>query len=137
MINNNNLQHISNGLDEILTNMLTRCMLNPKNKDFYIGNLTLDKVKQYFVEMPQDDVSVASVFWNAYSRAEGQYLKEQAELKALTDTYHNDCISAHELEKLYYLENKYNTTHMCPECGNNIGYVPGVRCPNCDYEGED
>ena len=66
---NNNLQHISVGLDEVLTDMLTRCMLNPDNKDFYIGNLTLDKVKQYFAEMPQDDVSVASVFWSAFSSA--------------------------------------------------------------------
>lgn len=124
---NNNLQHISVGLDEILTDMLTRCMLNPDNKDFYIGNLTLDKVKQYFAEMPQDDVSVASVFWNAYSRAEAQYLQTQKiyyTLKTKIDDIANK-----------YIDKYMHKLSTCPECGCKA-YVAGVACPNCDYTEE-
>ena len=46
---NNNLQHISKGLDEVMIDITVKCMLNPDNKDFYIGTLTLDKVKSLFV----------------------------------------------------------------------------------------
>lgn len=103
---NSTLQHISKGLDEVLTDILVKCMLNPNNKDFYIGNLTLGRVKQYFVEMPKDDVTVDTVFWNAYSRAEALFEEEQPVLEECRGT--------------------------CPECGCQ-NYVQGVTCPNCDY----
>lgn len=126
---NNNLQHISVGLDEVLTDMLTRCMLNPDNKDFYIGNLTLDKVKQYFAEMPQGDVSVDVVFWSAFSRAQAQYLKEQAYLEqAYYESATLDDIAC-ELSKH---GNKSYYGSVCPKCGCR-DYITGVACPNCDY----
>lgn len=117
MINNtynNNLTHVSEGLDEILTNMLVRCMLNPDNKDFYIGTMTLDKVRQYFAEMPHGDTSVASVFWNAYSRAEAEYLNDNTPCQGLE--YPLDLVEI----------------GTCPECGCR-DYIQGVACPNCDY----
>ncbi len=122
------LEHISVGLDEVLTNMLTRCMLNPNNKDFYIENLTLEKVKQYFIDMPQDDISVATIFWTAYSRAEAQYLEEQKLLKEY------DKAIQEEVE--HYIPIDFSgineLIHTCPECGCK-DYIEGVKCPNCDY----
>ena len=124
---NNNLQHISVGLDEVLTDMLTRCMLNPDNKDFYIGNLTLDKVKQSFAELPQDDVSVASVFWSAFSRAQAQYLQTQ-KLRNTLKTKIDDIANK-------YIDKYMHKLSTCPECGCEA-YVAGVACPNCDYTEE-
>ena len=128
--NNNNLQHISKGLDEVLTDMLVRCMLNPDNKDFYIGTMTLGQVAKYFAEMPTADESVATVFWSAYSRAEAQYLEEQR----LTQEYDKSC----ELDDIAceYAKHGNNSYYgaICPECGctEALGYVDGVACPNCD-----
>lgn len=116
---NNNLQHISKGLDEVMIDITVKCMLNPDNKDFYIGTLTLDKVKSLFVEMNDPSADISTVFWSAFSRAQAIYLKNsKPEIDA-------------ELED--NLESQLDT---CPECGCR-NYIPGVRCPNCDYEGED
>lgn len=131
MTNSNNLQHISVGLDEVLTDLLVRCMLNPNNKDFYIGTLTLDRVKQYFAEMPQEDISVASVFWSAYHIAETEYLKQQKEASEEEETFVDALIDFFE---------EHPTPHKCcPECGcpTALGYISGIKCPNCDYEGEE
>lgn len=118
MINNtnNNLQHISEGLDQLMVNMLVNCMTNPDNKDFYIGNFTLGKLKTYFAEMPSGDVSVDDIFWTAFGIAQAKYLKEQIEI-----AQENDYTG---------VINDYTST--CPECGCR-DYIPGVACPNCDY----
>lgn len=104
MINNTTLQHISSGLDELMIDMTVKCMLNPENKDFYIGTLTLDKVKSMFVEMNDADLDILTVFWSAFSRAQALYLDMP----------------------------ESNDSDICPECGCRF-YLQGVACPNCDY----
>lgn len=118
MINNNNLQHVSSSLDELMIDMTVKCMLNPNNKDFYIGTLTLDKVKSMFTEMNSADLDILTIFWEAYSRAEALYVKEQARIR---DIKLNDMCSENFM--------------CCPNCSctQSLGYVPGVACPNCDY----
>lgn len=113
---NSNLTHISNGLDQLMVDMLVNCMTNPDNKDFYIGNFTLGKLKTYFAEMPSGDVSVDDIFWTAFGIAQAKYLKEQIEI-AQENNYTG-------------VINDYTST--CPECGCR-DYIPGVACPNCDY----
>lgn len=112
MINNNTLQHISSGLDELMIDITVKCMLNPENKDFYIGTLTLDKVKSMFVEMNDADLDILTVFWSAFSRAQAIYLNN---------------LSTELIEEEILAEGT-----SCPECGCRF-YLQGVACPNCDY----
>ena len=126
------LEHISEGLDKLMVDITVRCMLNPNNKDFYIGTLTLDKVKSMFAEMNDADLEILDIFWSAYSIAEAKYLEEQRLLKE-----YNEAI-AEEIE--HYVPIDFSAVneilHVCPECGCR-DYVQGVRCPNCDYVDED
>ena len=105
------MEKLTKSIDQTMVSMLTKCMLNPSNKDFYIGSLTLEKVQTIFNEI--NDSEFASVFWTAYSIAQAEYIKEQKFIEFL-DTY---------------------AETQCPECGcyTYQGYVPGVKCPNCDY----
>lgn len=118
------LEHISKSLDQVMVDITVRCMLNPDNKDFYIGDLTLEKVKGMFVEMNDPDLDILTVFWKAYHIAETEYLKQQKEQKDLIEEY----IKSHQKH-----------TDCCPECGcpASLGYISGIKCPNCDYEGEE
>lgn len=115
----NTLEHVSKNLNSILVNMMVRCMLNPDNKDFYLDNLSLEKVEHFFKTMPQDD-EVADVFWSAYSIAEPQFIKQREQL-AIENDY-------------FGVVNEFEDT--CPECGCR-DYVSGVACPNCDYVDKD
>lgn len=112
MINNNSLEHISKGLDQVMIDITVRCMLNPDNRDFYIGTLTVDKCKSMFAEMPSDDVKLIDIFMQAFEIARRQYFADITE----------------------YLSTKTqsNSTNTCPECGCR-DYIAGVACPNCDY----
>ena len=121
-----NLKKVSKGINTILVNMMVKCMLNPDNKDFYLGNLSLEKVEHFFKTMPQDD-EVADVFWSAYSIAEPKYLEEK---RRVEEGY----IFADS--KLQSILSETPIWHICPECGCR-DYVSGVACPNCDYVDED
>lgn len=126
---NNNLQHISKGLDELMIDITVKCMLNPENKDFYIGTLTLDKVKSMFVEMNDADLDILTVFWSAFSRAQTKYLEEEQDL---IQEYEKSCeLDNIACEYAKHGNNSYYGT-VCPECGCRF-YIPGVACPNCDY----
>ena len=57
-----------NALDNIFLNMTLTCMLNPKNKDFYIKKLTIDKTSQFLADQPDDEL--VDIFWTAFSIAQ-------------------------------------------------------------------
>jgi hypothetical protein len=105
--------HISKSLDQAMVDLTVKQMLNPDNADFYIGNLTLDKVKGLFVEMNDTNVTAVDIFWKAFHIAEQKY-------KALEEAYPDKATFS---------------SNACPECGcaQSSGYVKGIRCPNCDY----
>ena len=106
------MENISKSLDKILVDITVKQMLNPENKDFFIGKLTLDKVQSLFAEKDNANISAIDIFWRALHIAETKYKAQLADLAKAT----------------------FNRI-SCPECGcaQTSGYVPGVRCPNCDY----
>lgn len=105
--------HISEPLDKVMIDITVKAMLNPDNPDFYIGSLTLDKVASLFAEMDNPSTDTVTLFWKAFHIASAKYKEQQEELEHLIE---------------------FANAH-CPECGcsPNLGYKPGVRCPNCDY----
>ena len=58
---------------DVMVNMTVKCMLNPKNKDFYIKSLTLEKVSAIISE----DSDLASTFWTAYHIAYEERVKAE------------------------------------------------------------
>lgn len=113
-MNNDNLENISKGLNEVMLNMMVKCMLNPENKDFYIGTLTLHKVSELF---KRADADIPEIFWAAYSIAENAHAEQQRKHKTLYEEFYEDTTTAN---------------NVCPEC-DCPNFVPGVKCPNCDY----
>lgn len=107
--------NISKSLDNVMVDITVRSMLNPENPDFYIGNLTLDKLKGLFVEMNDVSVSAIDIFWKAFHIAYAKFNEQ------------NNSVILKEILEFKGIS--------CPECGcpELLGYKPGVRCPNCDY----
>ena len=70
------MQQITQGLDELVTEILVQQMINPKNKDFYIKELTVDKIISLLAEMPAADPSLTEIFWTAFKKAQ-KYLKTE------------------------------------------------------------
>ena len=92
----------------IMTSFMVKSMLNPSNKSFYIGSLTLETLNRVI----DGDSEMAEVVFNALAIAQARYMAE--------------------------LEERLVSTHTevtCPECGctHTLGYMPGCACPNCDY----
>lgn len=78
-------------LDKVMIDLLVKQMLNPDNKDFYIGNLTIEQVKELFVEMQQDCIDITTVFWTAFGVAQATLIAEQE--------YKADILAEYELIK--------------------------------------
>lgn len=90
---------------QIMINFMVKSMLNPSNKSFYIGSLTLETLNRVI----NGDSEMAEVVFNALAIAQARYMAELEE--RLTSTH---------------------TENICPECGCQH-YYTGVVCPNCDY----
>ena len=58
---------------DVMVNMTVKCMLNPKNKDFYIKSLTLEKASAII----NADSGLAATFWTAYHIAHEELVKEE------------------------------------------------------------
>lgn len=56
-----------NLLDKIFVKMTVTSMLNPENKDLYVGNLTLEKVESILSK--ETDDNFVDMFWTAYNIA--------------------------------------------------------------------
>ena len=93
--------------NQSMINLMVKCMLNPNNKSFYIGTLTIDTLKRVI----NGDSEMAEVIFTAYGIAQSKYL-------------------ANRPVQLSFIE---PADSVCPECGCNLGYSPFVPCPNCDY----
>lgn len=124
--------HISEPLDKVMIDITVKQMLNPNNPDFYIGSLTLDKVASLFAEMNDAGISAVDIFWKAFHIAKAKYKKQQEELENAYDKDVTLDNIACEFGK-HHNNSYYGKT--CSNCGctAQLGYVSGVRCPNCDY----
>lgn len=56
---------------QVLTNLMVKSMLNKDNADFYIGTMTMGKLKQ----LMEDDKESANVLWNAFCIAQNKFIK--------------------------------------------------------------
>lgn len=56
---------------KVLTNLMVKSMLNKDNADFYIGTMTMGKLKQ----LMEDDKESANVLWNAFCIAQNKFIK--------------------------------------------------------------
>lgn len=101
------MDKLNNSIDNVFKNLMVRCMLNPDNKDFYIGTLTIERVEEILTNF--NDPEFTELFWSAFEIA-------QAELNC-------QILAVKHGQTLY----------VCPEC-HCLDYVPGAKCPNCDYE---
>jgi hypothetical protein len=104
---NNELTLVKNIVKEVFIDITVKQMLNPHNRDFYIGTLTLAKTKSLLKDA---DEGMSDAFWTAFGIAQAAYLAQKI------------------------LDNCQYHTHEdgCPECGCTT-YVEGCVCPNCDY----
>lgn len=91
-------------LKEIMIKVTVNCMLNPKNEEFYVGTMDLDKLHNLI----DNDSDKAEVVFTALGITQTEYLNKVNR----------------KVEHIWV---------GCPECGCST-YIDGCRCPNCDYE---
>lgn len=103
------MEKLTNTLDKVVIEMTVRNMLNPNNKDFYIPNITLEKLESLVGE----DAYASHIFFSAFEIAYKQYLMDIEKYKQM--------LAFEEFLDCY-----------CPECGCNT-YFTGCVCPNCDH----
>ena len=72
-------------LNNVLVDMTVKCMLNPNNKHFYIGTLTLEKA----AEAIKFNSDCAETFWTAYHIASKEY-NEQVEFERARKAFEED-----------------------------------------------
>lgn len=61
-------------LDRAMVDITINCMLNPNNKDFYIGTLTKEKREKFLRNL---DVESSIIFKTAYQLAYNIYTTQQ------------------------------------------------------------
>lgn len=102
----NDLTLVKDFIDDLFVDITVKQMLNPDNKSFYIGTLTLAQCRELLHDA---DEGLTHAFWKAFGIAQGIYLEQM-----------------HIDKELDHFED------ACPECGCT-SYVEGCACPNCDY----
>jgi hypothetical protein len=100
------MEHISKSTTNTLQNLMVKCMLNPNNKDFYIGYLTTERVEQLLTTFSDEEFT--EMFWSAFEIAQAKFIKE---LSSIESSFEN----------------------ACPVCCCTT-YSFGAKCPNCDFE---
>ena len=151
------MEKLTNTLDKVVIEMTVRNMLNPNNKDFYIPNITIEKLESLVGE----DAYASHIFFSAFAIASAQIKPVvKASFQEFIDCYcpkcgrnayfsNGHCPNCDHYESLVeycemqdYLDElksfRNSKLHQdrfaCPECGcrGSQGFVPGCACPNCD-----
>lgn len=106
-------------LNNVFVELTVRSMLNPNNKDFYIGNLTVDKVNRLLHNTHE---KLVDAFWTAFGIAHSKFVKEKIELEA-------------EREQMLEALHDKHIKMVCPmcACSEAQGYTEDCACPNCEY----
>ena len=115
----NTINNINNNLDNALIAMTVRCMLCPDNGFFYLPNMKLLDIEKLFNNMPEETRnSAVNGFFTAYHIARNVWEEKQQQINEILDAVDEEFAK--------------HRSDICPECGCP-NYVPGVKCPNCDY----
>ena len=110
--NNRNLYH-----PDVMVNMTVKCMLNPKNKDFYIKSLTLADIAAII----EEDSSRADTIWTAFHIAREELIKEE-ELILAEFNYHLDFLKEC-LEEGFITQEKYERDVRALKYKYNMGEI--------------
>ena len=119
------MNNINNELNQIMINATVRCMLNPDNGFFYLPKMKMLDIEKMFATMPESTRNDAvQGFFTAYHIARNIWEDKQQQINEILDVIDEQLeqLKKHPIEKQL----------RCPECAC-YGYVPGVKCPNCDY----
>ena len=126
------LQHIKSTVNQAFVDMTVRNLLNPDNKDFYIGTLDYKGLRKL---LKNADAELVSVFWTAYHIAETKYNEQFKEAQKLLNNKCRELIQTTTIDTQYTHRIEQFEHIVCPEC-NCTSFVEGCACPNCDYVAE-
>lgn len=96
------MKHLNSHLNDAMVSITVKCLLNPDNKDFYIKDLTLEKISVII----DNDSSRADTFWTAFHIAREQIIEEELILKAAIEMYEQDWKAVQEEVEAYELWKK-------------------------------
>lgn len=71
------MNNINSTIDNVLVDLMVRCMLNPDNKEFYIGNLSMNQVEYLCKTVCKQNTQAIDIFWKAFHIAEATIRDEQ------------------------------------------------------------
>ena len=94
------MEKLSNCLDKVVIEMTVKNMLNPNNKDFYIPNITIEKLESLVGE----DEYASHIFFSAFAIASAQ-IKPRLTFEDWLDCYCPECGC-----------NTYLSGCRCPNC---------------------
>lgn len=94
------MEKLANSIDKVVVDMTVRCMLNPDNQDFYLHNITVEKLESL---LGADDYA-SQIFWSAFAIASAQ-IKPKLSFEEWLDCYCPECGC-----------NTYLTGCRCPNC---------------------
>lgn len=94
------MEKLTNSIDKVVIDMTVRSMLNPDNKDFYIPNITIEKLER----LVNGDEYAAHIFFSAFAIASAQ-IKPKLTFEEWLDCYCPECGC-----------NTYLTGCRCPNC---------------------
>ena len=124
------MEKLTDCLDKVVIDITVRNMLNPNNKDFYIPNITLEKLESLVGE----DEYASQIFWSAFAIASAEYRAVAhpylPHLQYSEHTIFDGCCL--ECGCTTHFTDYIDTLDCCPECGCT-SYLFGLCCPNCDH----
>lgn len=71
------MNNINSTIDNVLVDLMVKCMLNPDNKEFYIGRLHANQAEYLCKQVCQQDTQAIDIFWKAFHIAEDIIKDEQ------------------------------------------------------------
>ena len=71
------MNNINGTIDSVLVDLMVSCMLNPDNKEFYIGNLSMNQVEYLCKTVCKQNTQAIDIFWKAFHIAEDIIRDEQ------------------------------------------------------------
>lgn len=71
------MNNINSTVNNVLVDLMVKCMLNPDNKEFYIGNLSMNQVEYLCKTVCKQNTQAIDIFWKAFHIAEDVLREEE------------------------------------------------------------